>query len=56
MIPILYLDESVAVCLKPVGISSQLDSKSSENMVEILKKQLSGDIFPIHRLDQGSAG
>ena len=56
MIPILYLDESVAVCLKPVGISSQLDSKSSENMVEMLKKQLSGDIFPIHRLDQGVGG
>lgn len=56
MIPILYLDESVAVCLKPIGISSQLDSKSSENMVEMLKKQLSGDIFPIHRLDQGVGG
>ena len=56
MIPILYLDDSIVVCLKPVGVLSQLDQKNSENMVEILENQLSGDIFPIHRLDQGVGG
>ena len=56
MIPILYLDESIAVCLKPVGVSSQFDQKNAENMVEMLKNQLSGDIFPIHRLDRGVGG
>ena len=47
---ILYSDKNLAVCVKPVG----LDSESE--VPDALKKQLGGDIFPIHRLDKNVGG
>jgi hypothetical protein len=43
---ILYADSAVAVCRKPVGVSSE-----QEGAVALLQKQLGGSIFCVHRLD-----
>lgn len=47
---ILYSDGDLAVCIKPVGLDSE------KQLPEELKKQLGGEIFPIHRLDQNVGG
>ena len=47
---ILYSDNSLVVCIKPVG----LDSESA--LPAALAEQLGGEIFPIHRLDQNVGG
>lgn len=47
---ILYLDKYIAACVKPVGMSSETE------VPELLKEQLGGDIFCIHRLDKGVGG
>ena len=47
---ILYSDNGLVVCIKPVG----LDSESA--LPAALKEQLGGEIFPIHRLDQNVGG
>ena len=47
---LLYSDREIAVCIKPVG----LDSESQ--VPEDLRKQLGGEIFPLHRLDQNVGG
>lgn len=53
---ILYSDEHIVVCAKPVGILSQGDEKGSENMISLLSKELSSDIYPVHRLDRNTGG
>ena len=55
MIDILYNDDNFVVCIKPYGVISQYDN-ARENMVSILAKQLSCEIFPVHRLDRTTAG
>ena len=47
---ILYSDQNIAVCVKPLG----LDSESG--VPAALKEQLGGEIFPIHRLDKNVGG
>ncbi len=47
---ILYSDNQIVVCVKPVG----LDSESQ--MPEELKKELGGEIYPVHRLDKNVGG
>lgn len=47
---ILYSDRDIAVCVKPVGLDSELQ------VPDALKEQLGGDIFPIHRLDKNVGG
>ena len=47
---ILYSDSGIVACIKPVGLDSELELPAS------LKKQLGGDIFPIHRLDKNVGG
>lgn len=47
---ILYSDRDFAVCVKPVGLDSE------KQLPEELKKELGGEIFPIHRLDQNVGG
>ena len=47
---ILYCDNEIAVCVKPVG----LDSESQ--VPEQLKEQLGGEIFTLHRLDKNVGG
>ncbi len=47
---ILYSDKNMAVCVKPVGLDSELEVPAA------LKEILGGEIFPIHRLDQNVGG
>ena len=47
---ILYSDPRIVVCVKPVGLDSEHD------MPDALGKQLGGEIFPLHRLDQNVGG
>ncbi len=50
MIKLLYSDNEIAVCLKPVGMDSEAD------LPKALKEQLGGDIFTLHRLDKNVGG
>ena len=47
---ILYSDRDLAVCIKPVGLDSELQVPAA------LKEQLGGEVFPIHRLDKNVGG
>ncbi len=47
---ILYTDNDIAVCIKPVGLDSEKD------MVSALQAQLGGEIYPLHRLDMNVGG
>ena len=47
---ILYSDRDLVVCVKPVGLDSEGE------MPAALKEHLSGDIFPLHRLDKNVGG
>lgn len=54
MIPILYQDRQLAVCLKPPGLLSQ--EGPGDTLPGLLSLQLGGRILPIHRLDRGVGG
>ena len=59
MIPILYLDESLLVCCKPVGVVSEADR--GRGMPDLLSAQLreageSDFIAGVHRLDKAVGG
>jgi len=47
---ILYSDKHIAVCVKPVGLDSEIEVPAA------LKQMLGGEIFPIHRLDKNVGG
>ena len=47
---ILYSDENIAVCVKPVGLDAE------HQVPEALQKHLGGQVFPLHRLDQNVGG
>ena len=47
---ILYHDKDLAVCIKPVGLDSELEVPAQ------LIQHLGGEIFPIHRLDKNVGG
>ena len=47
---ILYSDKNIAVIVKPVGLDSEHDVPAA------LTEQLSGEFYPIHRLDQNVGG
>ena len=47
---ILYESRDIAVCVKPVGLESQAQ------VPQELQKQLGGEFFPVHRLDQNVGG
>ena len=47
---ILYTDNGIAVCVKPVGLDSEAEFPAA------LKEQLGGEVFPIHRLDKNVGG
>lgn len=58
---ILFEDEHLIICIKPVGILSQKDASGSANMVDELAKYLqenqkSGNIYVVHRLDKNVSG
>lgn len=45
-----YFDNDIAVCIKPVGLDSE------KQVPYLLKQELSGDFFPVHRLDLNVSG
>lgn len=47
---ILFSDKDLTVCIKPVGLDSEIQIPSA------LSEQLGGHIFPIHRLDKNVGG
>lgn len=47
---ILFSDNEIAVCVKPVGLDSEHD------VPQVLKEQLGGEIFTLHRLDRNVGG
>lgn len=47
---ILYSDEGIAVCVKPVGLDSE------QEVPQALQEELGGEIYPIHRLDKNVGG
>lgn len=47
---LLYTDNEIAVCVKPVGLDSE------HQVPEELKTQLGGEIYTLHRLDKNVGG
>ena len=47
---VLYSDQEIAVCIKPVGMDS------AHQVPDALKEQLGGEVFPLHRLDKNVGG
>ena len=47
---ILYCDQEFVVCVKPVGMDSEIQ------LPEALKAQCAGEVYPLHRLDKNVAG
>ena len=47
---VLYSDNQIIVCVKPVGTDSEAEFPAT------LKEAFGGDIFPIHRLDKNVGG
>ncbi len=54
MIEILFENNDLVVCVKPVGVYSQNDK--ADDMVQLLKEQTGTDIYPVHRLDTAVGG
>lgn len=54
MIDILFENNDIVVCVKPVGINSQNDK--AEDLVKILREQIGCEIYPVHRLDTAVGG
>ena len=50
---LLYTDRSIAVCVKPAGVSSEDGPGSAP---ELLRQALGGEIYPVHRLDLNVGG
>lgn len=48
---VLYRDASLIVCEKPVGIPSE-----SPGLPELITSQTCRNVWPVHRLDQGTGG
>ena len=53
---IIYKDEEVVVCIKPVGVLSQSGKEGEESMVNILKECLGKPVYAVHRLDKDVSG
>ena len=54
MVHILYQDKELAVCRKPTGLLSQ--DGPGDTLPSLLRAQLGGEIFPVHRLDREAGG
>lgn len=53
---ILYNDNYIVVCIKPIGVLSQADASGGESMVSMLADMYGCEIYPLHRLDKGVFG
>ena len=51
---ILFEDEELVVCVKPVGTLSQ--GEGGRSLIKMLGEQTKGEIFPVHRLDREVGG
>ena len=51
MVQVLYKDRHIAVCIKPVGVISE-----DAGMPTLLREQLGGEAFCVHRLDTAVGG
>ena len=51
LIPVLYLDDSLIVCEKPAGVSSE-----SPGLPDLVREQEGFDLWPVHRLDLTTGG
>ena len=49
-IEILYEENDIIACVKPVNVLSQADDNKRTNMIDILSEER-GEIYPLHRLD-----
>ena len=47
---ILYSDQEIVVCVKPVGLDSESEVPAA------LKELLGGEVFTLHRLDKNVGG
>lgn len=57
MLKVLYEDELIVVCIKPVGVLSQGAPGETGDMLALLREQCAcREIYPIHRLDRGVGG
>ena len=56
MVKVLYSDNYIVVCIKPVGVLSQADAGGGESMITKLSKMYGCEIYPLHRLDKGVSG
>lgn len=54
MIPVLFRDRLLAVCVKPPGVLSQ--DGPGRTLPALLREQLGGEAFPVHRLDREAGG
>lgn len=50
-IPVVYQDNTLLVCEKPAGVPSE-----SPGLPDIVALQTGINVFPVHRLDQGTGG
>ena len=53
---ILFKDENIVVCVKPVGLLSQADSGGGESMISVLRDKFGTTVYPLHRLDREVGG
>lgn len=51
MIPLLYCDDSLVICDKPAGVSSE-----SPGLPDLVREQEGFSVFPVHRLDRTTGG
>ena len=59
MLPILYMDDHLAVVNKPSGLlvhRSMIDRHERRFAVQMLRDQLDRRVYPVHRLDKGTSG
>ena len=56
MIPILYQDNSILICVKRPGLLSQGAPGGETDLFSQLREQAGGAVYPVHRLDRGVGG
>lgn len=53
---IVYFDDNIVVAVKPYGVLSASGNSDNNDMISILKKEISKEIYPVHRLDRTTGG
>ena len=53
---IIFEDNDIIVCIKPVGILSQKDASGKVNMIDLLENLCDCEVYPLHRLDREVGG